>query len=408
MKYKLVLTSMVMGAIVCSTSAVVGAANVAPQVSDTAKHDAVQSTWKDRTDIKLGMQFSRSSSFHEGLFPDGVNNNFVRTKTDNKNLSKVYVETLQPVTHYDEHTRSVVFVQGQIGHGGEKIKTEGVRGYIIPEFVTTSYGIRSMKLINSDTVGSETLGTTGSLGVGYRRLSENENAFVGVNAFVDRAFTTDGTRLSIGLEYVAGQNTFYANAYKGIGGDQNITFSAIPFPKRLYPNGYPSTYPDDTIREETAYNYTQDKALSGYDIGYVRTFKNARWVHAYINAFDWRSGVSEHRQAYYTGGQTVPKFGTAGHTHYRGVKLGTELQLTPHINVDAGYNMGSHTAKGAYITVKYTLGKSKYAYFGGKHSQDMVITPARAQMLDKVRRNDIVVEHLDDTEYDYMAPSQHL
>ena len=67
MKYKLVLTSMVMGAIVCSTSAVVGAANVAPQVSDTAKHDAVQSTWKDRTDIKLGMQFSRSSSFHEGL-----------------------------------------------------------------------------------------------------------------------------------------------------------------------------------------------------------------------------------------------------------------------------------------------------------------------------------------------------
>ena len=82
--------------------------------------------------------------------------------------------------------------------------------------------------------------------------------------------------------------------------------------------------------------------------------------------------------------------------------------MTPHINVDAGYNMGNHTAKGAYITVKYTMGKSKYAYFGGNHSQDMVITPARAQMLDKVRRNDIVVEHLDDTEYDYMAPSQHL
>jgi hypothetical protein len=320
----------------------------------------------------------------------------------------VYVETLQPVTHYDEHTRSVVFVQGQIGHGGEKIELHGVRGYLIPEYVTTSYGVPSMKIINSDTIGSETLGTTGSIGVGYRRLSESENAFVGVNAFVDRAFTTDRTRIGVGLEYVSGYNTFYANAYKGIGGDQNITFSAIPFPKRLYPNGYPSTYPDDTIREETAYNYTQDKALSGYDIGYVRTFKNARWVNAYINAFDWRSGVSEHRQAYYTGGQTVPKFGTSGHTHYRGVKLGTELQLTPHINVDAGYNMGNHTAKGAYFTVKYTLGKSKYAYFGGKHSQDMVITPARAQMLDKVRRNDIVVEHLDDTEYDYMAPSQHL
>lgn len=55
MKYKLVLTSMVMGAIVCSTSAIVGAANVAPQVSDTAKHEAVQSNWMDRTDIAVGV-----------------------------------------------------------------------------------------------------------------------------------------------------------------------------------------------------------------------------------------------------------------------------------------------------------------------------------------------------------------
>ena len=44
-----------MGAIVCSTSAVVGAANVAPQVSDTAKPEAVQSNWMDRTDIAVGV-----------------------------------------------------------------------------------------------------------------------------------------------------------------------------------------------------------------------------------------------------------------------------------------------------------------------------------------------------------------
>ena len=56
MKYKLVLASMVLGAIACSTSAVVGAANVVPQVSDTAKHDAVQSNWMDRTDIAVGVQ----------------------------------------------------------------------------------------------------------------------------------------------------------------------------------------------------------------------------------------------------------------------------------------------------------------------------------------------------------------
>lgn len=63
MKYKLVLTSMVMGAIVCSTSAVVGAANVAPQVSDTAKHDAVQSSWMDRTDVVVGTESKVKTEF---------------------------------------------------------------------------------------------------------------------------------------------------------------------------------------------------------------------------------------------------------------------------------------------------------------------------------------------------------
>ena len=39
---------MVLGAMACSISIVVGAANVAPQVSDTAKHDAVQQVSKHK------------------------------------------------------------------------------------------------------------------------------------------------------------------------------------------------------------------------------------------------------------------------------------------------------------------------------------------------------------------------
>jgi len=55
MKRKLVLTSMILGVIVCSMSAVVRATDVAQQVSDTARHDAVQSNWMDRTDIAVGV-----------------------------------------------------------------------------------------------------------------------------------------------------------------------------------------------------------------------------------------------------------------------------------------------------------------------------------------------------------------
>ena len=40
----------------------------------------------------------------------------------------------------------------------------------------------------------------------------------------------------------------------------------------------------------------------------------------------------------------------------------------------------------------YTLGKSRYAYFGGKHSEN-VITSARSKMFDKVKRSDMKVEY---------------
>ena len=73
-----------------------GAANVASQVSDTEKHEAVQSNWMDRTDIKLG--------------------------TQSKLGKQVSVETLQPLTHYDENSKSVLFVQGGVGKGGQEHK----------------------------------------------------------------------------------------------------------------------------------------------------------------------------------------------------------------------------------------------------------------------------------------------
>lgn len=56
MKHKLVLTSIALASMACSISAVVGAADMAPKVSDTEKHDAVRFNWMDRTDIAVGVQ----------------------------------------------------------------------------------------------------------------------------------------------------------------------------------------------------------------------------------------------------------------------------------------------------------------------------------------------------------------
>ena len=69
-----------------------------------------------------------------------------------------------------------MFVQGRIGRGGEKISSKEVRGYFTPDLVMTPFGFTVFTEINTDEKTSESLGTVGSLGVGYRILSKHEHA----------------------------------------------------------------------------------------------------------------------------------------------------------------------------------------------------------------------------------------
>lgn len=401
-----------MGAIVCSTSAVVGATDVAQQVRDTAKHDAVQSSWMDRTDIAVGVQTGGQSKLDKGHFLTDDQNSIYNKQSDYGNLTKAYIETLQPISHYDENSKSVLFVQGRIGRGGEKIVSKEMRGYFINEPITLRNGqLSSYTKKNTDEKSSETLGIIGAVGIGYRRLSRNEHAYVGVNAFVDRAFTGNYNRISGGVEYVNGLNEVYANVYRGLG-DKNLVKGGggNPYPKRLYPNGYPSDFPYHTIPSENYYTYKGDRALGGYEIGFARSFKNARWARAYVNGYRWKGQGFGHEQNFNWGRPghwSVPWFSVRDVNHYKGIKIGAELQLTPHISLDIGYNNANNMSKGMYGTVKYTLGTSKFAFWGGKHSDD-TITTARSKMLNKVRRQDMIVESFDDIEYDYVAPIDHL
>ena len=418
---KLVFRAMVLGAVACAFSATGFAADVqnghGQGIADSttevsgAKHEAVRSNWLDRTDIAIGVQTGGSSDSHKGMFPSDYNNNFYNTKSDYGNITKAYIETLQPITHYDENSKSVVFVQGRIGRGGEKISSKEVRGYFTPDLVMSPFGFDVFSEINTDEKTSESLGTVGSLGVGYRILSKHEHAYIGVNAFVDRAFTGNYNRISGGVEYVNGLNEVYANVYRGLGDKEPVKGGGgNPYPKRLYPNGYPDTFPYNTIPSENYNTYVGGGVLDGYEIGIVRSFKNARWARAYVNGYRWNGNGFSHRQEYNWGRPghwSVPWFTARNANHYKGIKIGAELQLTPHISLDIGYNNANNMSKGMYGTLKYTLGTSKFAFWGGKHSDD-TITTARSKMLDKVRRQDMIVESFDDIEYDYLAPIDHL
>ena len=421
MKSKLVFRAMVLGAIACAFSATGFAADVqnghGQGIADSttevsgAKHEAVRSNWLDRTDIAVGVQSGGASDSHKEMFPSTYNNNFYNTKSDYGNITKAYIETLQPITHYDENSKAVVFVQGRIGRGGEKISSKEVRGYFTPDLVMTPFGFTTFTELNTDEKTSESLGTVGSVGIGYRILSKHEHAYVGVNAFVDRAFTGNYNRISGGVEYVNGLNEVYANVYRGLGDKEPVKGGGgNPYPKRLYPNGYPDTFPYNTIPSENYNTYVGGGVLDGYEIGIVRSFKNARWARAYVNGYRWNGNGFNHKQEYNWGRPghwSVPWFTARNANHYKGIKIGAELQLTPHISLDIGYNNANNMSKGMYGTLKYTLGTSKFAFWGGKHSDD-TITTARSKMLDKVRRQDMIVESFDDIEYDYLAPIDHL
>ena len=75
-----------------------------------------------------------------------------------------------------------------------------------------------------------------------------------------------------------------------------------------------------------------------------------------------------------------------------GLKVGAKMNVTPHISVDLGIGKSNISSVEPYVSVMYTLGKSKYAYFGGKHSENVMTSP-RSKMFDKVKRSDMKVEY---------------
>jgi len=409
MRTSLLLKAMVLGTMTFSISTMGMAVEVqdvngldsAQQTiaSDTARKEAVRSSWMDRTDVVIGVgmknsEESRSHQYHN--FKPWENHPIVGTSDKSKSteLNKLYIETLQPVTHYDENAKSVVFVQGRIGRSGEKISSYKLNDYWVPARPAGTFTVH-----NRQTDKEESLGMNANIGVGYRRLSKGEHAYVGVNAFYDHVFKGGYKRVSGGVEYVAGLNEFHANLYRNLGTDDRKYIglrgrsNVLGDPAGLYPYGMDpdqSLYNYGVVSYENHWMLLEKVAASGFDVGYSRTFKNARWARVYADYYNWR-GRSPVKVGYYKLNKRDA---------IKGFKVGAEFHITPHLTLDAGYQTSSHHLSGPYATLKYTIGTSKFAWRGGKHSES-AITTARSKMLDKVHRSDMVVQETVEETYDH-------
>ena len=408
MSGKLLLKAMVLGAMAFSISTIGMAAEVqdvngldsAQQTiaSDAARKEAVRSSWMDRTDVVVGVGMKDSKERESQQFHNFTSMNHPITVTSKRSksieMNKLYIETLQPITHYDENAKSVVFVQGRIGRSGEKISSYKLDSYLEPARPAGTFITHDKQ---TDT--KESLGMNANIGIGYRRLSKGEHAYVGVNAFYDHVFKGGYKRVSGGVEYVAGLNEFHANLYRNLGTDERKYIglhgrsTVLGDPTGLYPYGMDpdqSLYNYGVVSYENHWMLSEKVAASGFDVGYSRTFKNARWARVYADYYNWRG-----REAVKVGYYKLPK-----RDAIKGFKVGAEFHITPHLTLDAGYKTASHHLSGPYATLKYTIGTSKFAWRGGKHSES-AITTARSKMLDKVRRSDMVVQETVEETYDH-------
>ena len=407
MSGKLLLKAMVLGTMTFSIYTIGMAAEVqeanglnsAQQTiaSDAARKEAVRSSWMDRTDVVVGVCMKDSKETHTqhhavGSPPITDLHTVTSKSLKSTEINKLYIETLQPITHYDENAKSVVFVQGRIGRSGEKISSYKLDSYLEPARPAGTF-IRHDK----QTDKKESLGMNANIGIGYRRLSKGEHAYVGVNAFYDHVFKGGYKRVSGGVEYVAGLNEFHANLYRNLGTDDRKYIGLHGRTNTWYdPTGL---YPYGMDSDQSLYNYgvaayenhwmlLEKVAASGFDVGYSRTFKNARWARVYADYYNWR-GRESVRVGYYK---------LKKRDAIKGFKVGAEFHITPHLTLDAGYQTASHHLSGPYATLKYTIGTSKFAWRGGKHSES-AITTARSKMLDKVHRSDMVVQETVENTY---------
>lgn len=410
MSGKLLLKAMVLGTMTFSIYTIGIAAEVqdvngldsAQQTiaSDTARKEAVRSSWMDRTDVVVGVGMKDSKethSQHHYVGESSMRHDDLHTVTSKSlkstEINKLYIETLQPITHYDENAKSVVFVQGRIGRSGEKISSYKLDSYLEPARPAGTFITH-----DKQTDKKESLGMNANIGIGYRRLSKGEHAYVGVNAFYDHVFKGGYKRVSGGVEYVAGLNEFHANLYRNLGTDDRKYIglrgrsTVLGDPAGLYPYGLDSNqglFNYGVVSYENHWMLSEKVAASGFDVGYSRTFKNARWARVYADYYNWRG-----REAVRVGYHKLKK-----RDAIKGFKVGAEFHITPHLTLDAGYQTASHHLSGPYATLKYTIGTSKFAWRGGKHSES-AITTARSKMLDKVHRSDIVVQETVENTYE--------
>ena len=135
-----------------------------------------------------------------------------------------------------------------------------------------------LSLFNTEKNNDERI--VGNIGFGLRSLSEDKTILTGFNSFIDYD-DNDNARMSIGVEGRSAVLEFWFNQYFGISDGKD------------------------------------EKVLDGYDLRLASQIPYLHWGDVFINAYEWEGRDRD---------------------DIKGKKLGSELLLTPNINLEIVYD----------------------------------------------------------------------
>tara|TARA_B100000700_G_scaffold321247_1_gene420122 strand:+ start:862 stop:1746 length:885 start_codon:yes stop_codon:yes gene_type:complete len=134
--------------------------------------------------------------------------------------------------------------------------------------------------VNSGNGGDERL--IGNLGLGARKLSDNNRLMFGINNFYDYDIENEHLRTSLGIEARSAVLDFKVNRYYGLSDE-----------------------------------YNEEQVLDGWDYELATQIPYLHWAKAFATGYEWEGVLRE---------------------DVRGTKYGSEMQITPNLNFELAYD----------------------------------------------------------------------
>ena len=184
-----------------------------------------------------------------------------------------------------------------------------------------------------------------NLGIGQRRLIDNENLMLGANMFFDEEFTSRHRRASFGVEAITSVGSLRANQYYGLSGWKTVK----------------------GVRE---------KALDGHDMEVGAPLPYLPWTKAYYRTFEWEAA--------------------SGTDDLKGDEMSLEANLPFGLNVEVGKRSNDNTTKDReFVSLTWKCCYKSDQQTFGLSEKAFNLTSVADQRFQKVRRQNLIVKQQD-------------